>query len=169
MFGSMVTSLGNHPYGYTAFSYDVTPFLKTTKDGQQNVIAVRVRNEGKNSRWYSGSGIYRNVSLIIVNATHVKQWGVQIATAKASENAASVSIKVTVNNESNNTSLILHTYLKDKTGKTVASATSRINVLNNASKETSQTLQIPKPRFWFPEDPYLYKAITEVWKDGAIR
>ena len=62
--------LGNHPYGYTYFQYDLTKLLK---DGL-NTIAVRVRNEGKNSRWYSGSGIFRDVRLITTPAVHIGQW-----------------------------------------------------------------------------------------------
>ena len=66
--------LGNHPYGYTPFYYDLTPYLKPA--GQENVLAVRVRNEGKNSRWYSGSGIYRHVWLTVTDPVHVAPWGV---------------------------------------------------------------------------------------------
>lgn len=160
--------LGNHPYGYTGFSYDLTSYLKTTESGKQNIIAVRVRNEGKNSRWYSGSGIYRNVSLIVMNAAHVKQWGVKITTVKASEYAATVAVNTNINNDFNSTPLTLITYLKDTTGKTVASATSRLIISKKASNEINQIFQIVKPRLWFPEDPYLYKAVTEIWKDGAI-
>ena len=66
--------LGNHPYGYTAFAYDLTDFLNPP--GQENVLAVRVRNLGRNSRWYSGSGIYRHVVLQVTDPLRVGQWGV---------------------------------------------------------------------------------------------
>ena len=66
--------LGNHPYGYTSFEFDLTPYLKPV--GQENVIAVRVRNDGKNSRWYSGSGIYRHVWLTVTDPIHMPTWGV---------------------------------------------------------------------------------------------
>src|SRR5215467_5856221 len=66
--------LGNHPYGYTPFYYDLTQWLAT--DGSDNIISVRVRNAGKNSRWYSGSGIYRHVWLTVTNPVHIGQWGV---------------------------------------------------------------------------------------------
>ena len=82
--------LGNHPYGYTPFYYDLTPYLK---QNGENVLAVRVRNEGKNSRWYSGSGIYRHVWLTITNPVHVEQWGVYITTPDVSENAATIDIE----------------------------------------------------------------------------
>jgi len=90
--------LGNHPYGYPAFYYELTPYLKPV--GQENVIAVSVRNEGKNSRWYSGSGIYRHVWLTVTDNTHVQNWGVYITTPNVSANTAIVQIKSAINNES---------------------------------------------------------------------
>src|SRR5690348_5604756 len=77
--------LGNHPYGYTPFYYDLTPFLK---QDDENIVAVRVRNEGRNSRWYSGSGIYRHVWLITTNTVHIEPWGVFITTPTISGNTA---------------------------------------------------------------------------------
>jgi len=76
--------LGNHPYGYTSFYYNLTPYLKPA--GQKNTIAVQVKNEGRNSRWYSGSGIYRHVWLTTVNSTHIQTWGTYITTPTVSEN-----------------------------------------------------------------------------------
>jgi beta-galactosidase len=64
--------LGNHPYGYTSFWYDITDNIKY---GSENILAVEVKNEGRNSRWYSGSGIYRHVWLNILNPVHIEQWG----------------------------------------------------------------------------------------------
>ena len=91
--------LGNHPYGYTPFYYDLTPYLKQTGE---NILAVRVRNEGKNSRWYSGSGIYRHVWLTITNPVHVEQWGVYITTPNVSDELATVNVKTTIiRNEQN--------------------------------------------------------------------
>ena len=74
-------SLGSHPYGYTPFAYDLTPFLK--QDGE-DVLAVRVRNEGANSRWYSGSGIYRHVWLTLTGEVRIPLWGVAVTTPKIS-------------------------------------------------------------------------------------
>jgi len=72
--------LGNHPYGYTPFRYDITPFLK--KNGEENVVAVRVSNEGKNSRWYSGSGIYLDVCLIVAPMNDLAEWGITLRLRK---------------------------------------------------------------------------------------
>jgi beta-galactosidase len=91
--------LGNHPYGYTPFYYDLTPYLKQSGE---NILAVRVRNEGKNSRWYSGSGIYRHVWLIVTNPVHVEQWGVYITTPKVSETSATINIQTSIINDVQN-------------------------------------------------------------------
>ena len=65
--------LGNHPYGYTAFYFDMTPYLNPA--GDTNVVAVEVKNLGRNSRWYTGSGIYRHVWLDVVDPVHIQTWG----------------------------------------------------------------------------------------------
>lgn len=75
--------LGNHPYGYTPFYYDLTAYLNPV--GQENVLAVKVQNEGKNSRWYSGSGIYRHVWLTVTEPVHVAVWGMYITTPEVSK------------------------------------------------------------------------------------
>lgn len=69
--------LGNHPYNYTLFYYDLTPYLNPSR--QENSVDVRVKNEGKNSRWHSGSDIYRHVWLTVTDPVHVATWGVYIS------------------------------------------------------------------------------------------
>jgi len=160
--------LGNHPYGYTGFSYDLTPYLNTPKDGKQNVIAVRVRNEGKNSRWYSGSGIYRHVWLTITNPLHIPQWGVFITSSNVSQSAATVNIKTAIANELGIAPVILRTRLLDATGKTVAVIEKKVANSNKTNDNFYQSVQIKNPHLWSPDDPYLYKAVSEVWKTGKL-
>ena len=90
-------ALGSHPYGYTPFAYDLTPFLK--QDGE-NVLAVRVRNEGANSRWYSGSGIYRHVWLTLTGEVRIPRWGVGVTTPKISPELSVVDVSIDVENRS---------------------------------------------------------------------
>ena len=72
------TSVGKRPYGYISFRYDLTPFIKF---GEKNVIAVKADNSKQpNSRWYSGSGIFRNVWLTILSTVHVDHWGTYVTT-----------------------------------------------------------------------------------------
>ena len=93
------TSLGTRPYGYSTFQYDLTPYVKT--DGSNNVIAVRVDNSNQpNSRWYTGSGIYRNVWLTVLNPVHVAYNGAFVTTPSVSATSATVSIAADVENQS---------------------------------------------------------------------
>ena len=156
--------LGNHPYGYTPFFYDLTPFLKPS--GQENSIAVRVRNEGKNSRWYSGSGIYRHVWLTFTDPVHVATWGVYVRTPEVSQIQAKVQVITTINNKlasSSNISLV--TTILDPTGKTVGNTQKSLQLEAGKSITDEQTLSLSSPVLWSLETPQLYKAITEI-KNG---
>ncbi|MEO8820955.1 MAG: DUF4982 domain-containing protein [Ginsengibacter sp.] len=88
--------LGNHPYGYTSFYYDITDKIKK---GEKNIIAVQVKNEGANSRWYAGSGINRHVWLIETNPINVVQWRTYITTPDVTVSSAKVNIQTKVQNE----------------------------------------------------------------------
>lgn len=88
--------IGNHPYGYTSFYYDITPYLNPA--GQPNTVAVQVKNEGRTARWYSGSGIYRHTWLTLVNPVHIGMWGVTITTPSITETSAEVNINATLVN-----------------------------------------------------------------------
>ena len=102
--------LGNHPYGYTPFSYDITPYLK--KNGEENILAVKVSNEGKNSRWYSGSGIYRHVWMTVTPKLHLAQWGVYITTPEVSDRTATIIVNSNVMNETDeNKKVMLRTII----------------------------------------------------------
>jgi beta-galactosidase len=158
--------LGSHPYGYTPFYYDLTPYLKPA--GQENILAVRVRNEGKTSRWYSGSGIYRNVSLTITDPIHVDTWGVYITTPEVSKNSASVKISTTINSrEKSNNTISLVTTLVDPSGKAVGNTKNELQLDGGKSGTVEQTLSLANPMLWSLELPQQYKAITEV-KKGDI-
>ena len=86
--------LGHHPFGYTPFNYDLTDHL--TSSGQKDVVAVRVNNTGQNSRWYSGSGIFRHVHLVTTPLLRVAQWGVTVATVSVSADGSEAVIAVNV-------------------------------------------------------------------------
>lgn len=153
--------LGNHPYGYTPFYYDITSYLKP---GSDNIIAVRVRNEGRNSRWYSGSGIYRHVWLITTTPVHIKPWGIFITTPVVSSASSQVNIKTTVINESNITGLKLVTAILDAKNKIVARSESPVVAVTG----NDQNVVINNPILWSPETPYLYQAVTDVVKNGRV-
>src|SRR5262249_27139585 len=135
------------------------PYLK--QNGEENVLAVRVRNDGKNSRWYSGSGIYRHVWLSIKNAVNIEQWGVHITTPAISATKALVNIKTTINSVGGPSSLKLVTRIVNAKNKTVAVIETPVS-LNTRDREISQNFTITRPALWSPESPYLYEAISEI-------
>lgn len=154
--------LGNHPYGYTPFYYDITPYLRSNGE---NLIAVRVENEGKNSRWYSGSGIYRHVWLISTNANHIAPWGVYITTPSVSETAATVNIETAVvQEEKSSQPLKLRSQIFDIKNKLIASKESTVVSGNTVN----QTLTVSRPSLWSPSSPSLYHAITQIVQGGKI-
>ncbi len=155
-------SLGIRPNGYISFRYDLTPFLKY---GSQNIIAVKVDNlKQPNSRWYSGSGIYRNVWLVKTNTVHVDHWGTFVTTPKVSNSEATVNISVKIVNDGNAKQLTLATILYNAAGKAVAQASAPISPDEN--KEIKQTFNITQPQLWSVDNPVLYKAVSQV-KSGT--
>ena len=158
--------LGNHPYGYTPFTYDVTPYLQNG----ENVIAVRVSNEGKNSRWYSGSGIYRHVWVTVTPQLHIGQWGVYITTPEVSDKAATIKVNSKVMNESDeNKKATLRTFIFDKNNKKVAESEKQVSLEGKeSSNDLSQSFQISNPHLWSPESPYLYHTVSELVADNKV-
>ena len=113
--------IGNHPYGYTSFYYDITGYLNPA--GQKNVVAVQVKNEGRTSRWYSGSGIYRHTWLTLVDPVHIGIWGVFVTTPEVSEEKATVEIVTNVTNSNKvDADVTLKITLKDPSGVTAGTA-----------------------------------------------
>jgi beta-galactosidase len=159
--------LGNHPYGYTSFSYDLTPNLTLTG---KNVLAVRVDNSAQpNSRWYSGSGIYRHVRVVVTDPTHVKHWGVFVTTPTASDGSATVKIQTKVANESAESSgVTVETRLYDRAGHEAGKAESSLTIAAGKEDETAQTISVSNPALWSPASPTLYRAVSQIRKRGKV-
>jgi beta-galactosidase len=158
--------LGNRPYGYSSFRYEMTPYLNY--GNKPNVIAVRVDNSNQpNSRWYSGSGIYRNVWLVTVGKIHVNHWGTFVSTPTVDKNKAIINVQTTIRNEMANSSIVtLKTILQDKNGKEVASSSAKESISGGSSKTFSQQLKITNPGLWSTSHPVLYKAVSVVEANG---
>lgn len=157
--------LGNRPYGYSSFRYNLTPFLHYGKRG--NVIAVKVDNSKQpNSRWYSGSGIYRNVWLVTTKKVHVEHWGTYITTHSVSSEEATVTLKTTVWNAlHSNKPVTLTTLIYDSDGQEVTKAISHQTIKNDSRYEFDQEIKIDHPELWSTTQPVLYKAVSIV-SDG---
>jgi beta-galactosidase len=154
-------SLGNHPYGYTSFELDLTPYLKPA--GQENILSVRVRNEGKNSRWYSGSGIFRHTWLTVTEPIHVPTWGVFVTTPEVSKEKAVVKISTELTNASNaEVDAIIRARVLDAKGKTVKTTESKLHLPANQLSRAEQTVEVTSPKLWSPDSPELYSAQVEI-------
>ena len=153
--------LGMHPYGYTAFSHDLTPHLKI---GETNVLAVRVdQSQHKNTRWYAGSGIYRHVWLSVTEPVHVAQWGVFVTSSEVSAARARVSVKTRVANESGAPSTVsVRTVLYGPSGAAAGQAEAAATVKPGDNTEVALEIPVTKPSLWSPETPSLYRAVTRV-------
>jgi len=160
--------LGMRPNGYITFQYDLTPYLKYGKE--KNVIAVKVDNSKQpNSRWYSGSGIFRNVWLIAVNKLHVDQWGTFITTPKVSENTATVNVVTQIKNENSSAkNVVLKTMIYNADGKEISSKTSDATIPSEKNNEVTQSFDISNPKLWSLDHPYLYKAVSQVISNGKV-
>jgi len=159
--------LGERPYGYISFCYDLTPYIKI---GEKNVIAVRVDNSKQpNSRWYSGSGIYRNVWLVAVNPIHVDHWGTYITTSDVSKESAKIKIATRLQNTTNEKADVeLLTVLLDANGKQIAKASNPVSISSINMAETEQNIAVNNPKLWSIENPYLYKIKTQVKQNGKV-
>lgn len=153
--------LGNRPNGYISFSYNLTPYLNPI--GKANVIAVRVKNLGVNSRWYSGSGIYRHVWLMPLNNVHTEIWGNSITTPDVSKKAAQVKIESTITNASSqNKSVNVRIDVLSPSGQVVVSKTGSLDISAGGTQSFSQQLAVAKPSLWTLKKPSLYKARVTV-------
>ena len=160
--------LGKRPYGYSTFEYELTPHL--IYGGGPNVIAVKVDNSQQpNSRWYSGSGIYRNVWLTTLDPVHVEHWGTYVTTPEVNTSSATVVIKTQVDNGSNSAAPVnLTTIIQDTKGREVAREVSKGVAARDSHAEVSQTLKVASPELWSDERPYLYKVVSQLDQGGRV-
>ena len=160
--------LGKRPNGYTSSCYDLTPHLKYGES--ENVIAVRVdHSKFADSRWYTGSGIYRNVFLIITDNIHVKQYGTFVTTPKITDKEAQIDVRITVKNDSDTSwKITLINWVKDAAGQTLKSKEDTQSIPAGCELEFHQNLSVDDPMLWSPNSPYLYQIHTQIRQDTQI-
>jgi beta-galactosidase len=160
--------LGKRPYGYISFAYELTPHL--IYGGGPNVIAVKVDNSQQpNSRWYSGSGIYRNVWLTTLDPVHVEQWGTYVTTPEVNAQSATVIVKTKVSNGSNSAAPVnLTTIIQDANGREVTRTVAKEVAAKGAHAEVSQTLKVSSPMLWSDDRPYVYKVISQLQQGAKV-
>lgn len=160
-------SLGRHPYGYTSFQYDLSPYLKL---GEANVLAVKVDNsQQKNCRWYSGSGIYRHVWLTITSPVHIDQWGVNITTPAVANNEATVNVKTTIKNDTKKKqTFTLLTQLENAQSEPVGLDEVNVDLEAGSQRVLEQNIVVKMPHLWSTETPNLYNAKSSVKIKGDV-
>ena len=160
--------IGKRPYGYSSFRYELTQYLNFGAKG--NVIAVKVDNsEQPNSRWYSGSGIYRNVWLVITNKISVDHWGTYVTSSEVSKSSAKINIKTKISNRSDKVQAVtLTTVIINPEGKEVVHSSTNESINSNSSVEANQNIDVKSPSLWSLDKPLLYKVISKIEIDNAV-
>lgn len=161
--------LGIWPYGYSSFYYDLSHYLNPV--GENNVIAVKVNTSKQpNSRWYTGSGIYRHVWLIAKDKLHINQWGVFAHTVEADETKALIDVSIELKNDHDFDHLCnVVTRFFNSDGKQIAKTETQAEVKAGQQQKLQQNIRINNPSLWSIEQPYLYSLQVEVSVGKAPR
>jgi hypothetical protein len=159
-------SLGKRPNGYISFLYDATPYIKY---GAENVIAARVdHSQSADSRWYTGSGIYRDVWVVYANPVHIEQWGVY-AYPEQLKKGYQLQVEVNVENGlSEASALTVKNELLDQNNEPLAKSSNKLTLAANQSGKIQTALKVKKPELWSLEHPNLYKLKTSVYKGDEL-
>jgi hypothetical protein len=160
-------SMGKRPNGYISFMYDATPYVEY---GKENVIAVRVdHSKSADSRWYTGSGIYRDVWLVYANPVHIAQWGVYAYPEVKSTKEAFVHVEVEMENGSATVAaLTVQHELLSPDGKVVASASKKMKLDAQQRNTIAVQMKIKNPQLWDLNNPVLYSLHTKVIQNGQV-
>jgi len=170
--------LGKRPYGYSSFQYDLSSYLNY--GNEKNVIAVRVDNSQQpNSRWYSGSGIYRNVWLTVTDKLHIAYNGTYITTPEVSNKSAKIDLAITLRylltvfwKDDHAKAVLVKTIIYDQQGRQTTGRTSPNVVVSPFPYQSPTTITqqfiITNPHQWSIDTPYLYKAVTQIILNGKV-
>jgi beta-galactosidase len=153
--------------GFISFQYGLSKYLNFNAP---NILTVKVdHSQFADSRWYTGSGIYRNVYLVVKDPVHIAQWGVQFTTPKVSKELAEASTRVyIVNHTSKKTIATIECKLVDLKGALVAKTSKEIQLAGSDSVSTDLTLQVKDPQLWSVDNPNLYKLTVFLKSNGKV-
>jgi beta-galactosidase len=155
--------LGKRPYGYVGFAYDLAPHLRA----RGNVVAVRVDNSHQpNSRWYSGSGIYRHVRLVETLPLHFAPGSLFAHTESIGPERATLAVELAVTNERAAPAEVTVKSLLYKEGHEVASTQYSLRQEGGVTERIRQEIAVPAPELWSPEHPHLYTLVCLLYVDG---
>lgn len=162
--------VGEHPYGYTSFRVDLTPYIEY---GEDNVLYVKLNTEKWGSRWYPGAGIYRHVRMVITNPVHVAQWGIFVTTPEITPQKATVNVQLSVDNradENKDISFQVAIFQMDKNGgkgkKETESRMLPLHINKDGKTTGSVQLSVENPQLWSPEATNRYIAEVKLYEHG---
>ena len=163
------TYVGEHHYGYTNFAFDITDYL-VCDGASENVIAVKAENKLPSSRWYSGSGIYRDVELLVLDPVHVNLNGTTVTTPNIASGNGTVNVAAEIVNDGSASASVTVTNTVYKKGSNAAAATAAATatVAAGATAEVTTSAVVSNPALWDLDNPNLYTVVTEVAVDGAV-
>ena len=155
--------VGHWAFGYNSFHFCIDDAVKAG----ENTLHVRLENYPESSRWYPGAGLYRHVHLVITDKIHVPVWGTYVTTPNVSAQHATVNVRTSIAGANKGDKIEVRTELVDASGKVV----SRNNTVYTAypQQPAIQNISVEQPVLWSPENPYLYKVVTRLVKDGVER
>ncbi len=161
--------VGENHYGYNAFSFDITDQL--VFDGKtENVVAVRVNNTVPSSRWYSGSGIYRDVTMTITDPVHVSLYGTQVTTSETDLSDGTATAKITLQNDGTASKTVkVKASIIDADGSVKASAeNASVTLGSGASTTVTLAPTFSNPKVWGLDNPNLYTLRTEIYENDVL-
>ena len=161
--------VGEHHYGYTPFAFDITDYV-VCDSATDNVIAVEAVNNIPSSRWYSGSGIYRDVNLIVTDPVHVAYNGTFVTTPKIQEENGEVNVSVDVQNDSKTpvNVTVRNTVFEKGSNTPAASDSTAASVAAGETKAVESKPVVPSPKLWSVEEPNLYYVRTEILNGTTV-
>jgi beta-galactosidase/beta-glucuronidase len=156
---------GGRPFGYISFTLDLTPLVHP---GQNEIVVKVDHSDFADSRWYTGSGIFRNVFLVTTDKLRVAPYGTFVSTPAATEDAATIDIQTTLKNDGVDAAVVLASTLFDPQGNQVGAMQTIQNVAQGAGATVAHQLTLRKPALWSPETPALYRLRTDVFSSGRL-
>lgn len=160
--------LGKRPSGYSEFIYDISDFVNFGE--KENLVTVRVNHKHESdSRWYTGSGIYRKVTIIVKKLINIDNYGVFISTESSNSKKAVISISTNVNNDKNcKDEIKLINEIYDKDNNLITQVEEKVELRAQQEKKVNQKLELQNPKLWATDSPYLYSCLTKIKKNNEL-
>jgi beta-galactosidase len=157
--------MGEHVYGYTPFKFNITAALN--EPGASNIIAVKTMNAGENSRWFTGAGIYRPVTISILNPVSAAPWGVYLTTSRVTAEDALVNVEVTVDNRlETDAEIQCEVQIISPENEITELSTNAVLTNGHYSAVMEASVRIMNPMLWNVDQPNLYKAVVTILSNG---